>query len=105
MIPIAEEVAIGMSGQREPEREGSTTTRAAMVRQLEARLAGQLDDAALAAWAVYRFFAEGLGAEAFEPGAQAAIAAALDALMFGDDPSFRLDEEELRALIAQLGKL
>ena len=29
----------------------------------------------------------------------------LDALMFGDDPGFRLDEEELRALVAQLGTL
>jgi hypothetical protein len=29
----------------------------------------------------------------------------LDALMFGDDPSFRLDEEELRALVAQLKKV
>ena len=34
-----------------------------------------------------------------------AIAEALDMLMFGDEPGFRLDEEELRTLIAQLGKL
>jgi hypothetical protein len=73
--------------------------------QIEARLAGQLTDAALAAWAFDRFYAEELGAEEFEDGAESAIADVLDALMFGDHPGFRLDEEELRALIAQLGKL
>jgi hypothetical protein len=73
--------------------------------QIEARLAGQLTDKALAAWAFDRFYAEELGNEAYEAGAEVAIADALDALMFGDDPGFRLDEEELRALAAQLGTL
>lgn len=78
------------------------TTRDAVAAQLEACLAGAIGDAALAAWAFERFYAEELGSEQYEAGAEAAIADVLDALMFGDDPSFRLDQEELRALIAQL---
>lgn len=78
-------------------------TRAAVAERIEARLAGRLDDAALAAWAFDRFYAEEMGEEEYEPGAEAAIADTLDALMFDDDPGFRLEEEELRALIAQLG--
>ena len=76
-----------------------------MVARIEARLAGELDDAALAAWAFNRFYAQELGEEEYEPGAESRIADALDALMFDDDPGFRHDEEELRALIAQLGTL
>lgn len=81
------------------------TTRAMIVARIEARFSGQLSDAALAAWAFDRFYAEELGSETYEAGAEEVIADALDALMFGDDPSFRLDEEELRALAAQLGML
>jgi hypothetical protein len=77
--------------------------RAAVIQQITARLDGQLSDAALAAWAFDRFYAEELGTEEYEPGAGQLIADALDVLMFDDDPVFRLDEEELRALIAQLG--
>jgi hypothetical protein len=84
---------------------GPVTTRAAIVARIEARISGQLSDNALAAWAFDRFYAEELGSEAYEAGAEEAIADVLDALMFGDDPGFRLDEEELRALIAQLGTL
>ena len=80
-------------------------TRAAVIAQIEARLAGRLDDAALAAWAFDRFYAEELGTEHYESGAEPAIADALDALMFDDDPGFRLEEGELRALVAQLGKV
>ena len=80
-------------------------TRAAIAARIAARLSGQLSDMALAAWAFDRFYAEELGSEAYEAGAEAAIADALDVLMFGDDPGFRLDEEELRALAAQLGTL
>jgi hypothetical protein len=81
------------------------TTRATIVKRIGARLSGQLTDTALAAWAFDRFYAEELGSEAYEAGAEAAITDVLDALMFVDDPGFRLDEEELRALIAQLGTL
>lgn len=95
-----------MAHQREstPERD-NVITRTALARQIQARLAGRLDDAALAAWAFDRFYAEELGSEAYESGAEAAIADTLDALMFDDDPSFRLDEAELRALLARLGML
>jgi hypothetical protein len=82
-----------------------STTRAAIVAQIEARLEGQLTDAALAAWAFDRFYAEELGNEEFEDGTEPAIADVLDALMFADHPGFRLEEEQLRTLIAQLGKL
>jgi hypothetical protein len=77
--------------------------RAAVVAQIEERIAGRIDDEALAAWAFDRFYAVELGQEQYEPGAELAIANALDALMFDDDPDFRLGMEELRALIAQLG--
>ena len=81
------------------------TTRATIVKRIEARLSGQLTVTALAAWAFDRFYAEELGSEAYEAGAEVAITDVLDALMFVDDPGFRLDEEELRALVAQLGTL
>lgn len=81
------------------------TTRASIVKRIEARLSGQLADKALAAWAFDRFYAEELGNETYEAGAEVAITDVLDALMFADDPGFRLDEEELRALVAQLGTL
>lgn len=77
-------------------------TRALVAQQIAARLAGTLDDAGLAAWAFDRFYGQELGTVTFEPGAEDAVADALDALMFGDEPSFRLDEEELRELIARL---
>ena len=83
----------------------ATIRRADVVRQIEARLSGAVDDAALAAWAFDRFYAEELGEAEYEEGGEAAIADVLDALMFGDDPNFRLDEEELRALAAQLSKV
>ena len=81
------------------------TTRAMVVTRIAARLAGQLTDKALAAWAFDRFYAEELGSETYEAGAEETITDVLDALMFGDDPGFPLDEEELRALVAQLGTL
>ena len=80
-------------------------TRAAVVAQIQDRLAGRLDDAALAAWAFDRFYAQELGQEDYEAGAEPIIADALDALMFDDDPGFRLDQEELRELIARLSTL
>lgn len=78
-------------------------TRAALIERIGARLDGRLEAGALAAWAFDRFYAEELGSERYEPGAEAAIADALDALMFDDDPNFQLDEEELRTLLARLG--
>jgi hypothetical protein len=83
----------------------TVTTRAAIIARIEARLSGQLTDKALAAWAFDRFYAEELGNETYEANAEDAITDVLDALMFGDEPGFRLDEEELRALAAQLGTL
>jgi hypothetical protein len=81
------------------------TTRAMIIACIEARLSGQFSDTALAAWAFDRFYAEELGSEAYEAGAEVAMIDVLDALMFADDPGFRLNEEELRALVAQLGTL
>jgi len=101
-----QETIIGMSQLPQPElSRNSVITRAMITARIEARLSGQLTDAALAAWAFDRFYAEELGSEAYEAGAEATIPDVLDALMFGDEPGFRLDEEELRALIAQLGTL
>ena len=94
------------------ERHGATTqersnilSRHAVIAQIEARLTSQLDDAALATWAFDHFYAQELGQEQYEVGAESAIADSLDALMFGDDPGFQLSEEELRALVARLASL
>ena len=91
--------------EHQPARQPSVVTRAAVIAQIEDRLAGQLDDSALAAWAFDRFYAQELGQEDYEAGAEPAITDALDALMFDDAPGFQLNQEELRALIAQLSTL
>jgi hypothetical protein len=88
-----------------PVRQTNTLTRATVIAQIEAHLAGRIDDSALAAWAFDRFYAQELGQEDYEAGAEPAIADTLDALMFDDDPGFRLAQEELRALIARLETL
>lgn len=80
-------------------------TRSAVIAKIEARLAGQLSDAALATWAFDRFYAIELENEVYEEGMEDQIADVLDTLMFDDDPSFQLDEEELRGLITQLAKV
>ncbi|KAB8140421.1 hypothetical protein F8S13_23390 [Chloroflexia bacterium SDU3-3] len=76
--------------------------RSEVIERIEARLAGQLAQSALAGWAFDRFYAEELGNEVYEPGAEGALADALDALMFCDDPGFGLDTSELAALIQNL---
>lgn len=78
------------------------TTRADLIAQIQARLDGRISDAALAQWAFDRFYAEEIGAEDFEANAEPAIAEVLDALMFGDEPEFRMDEAQLHDLLAQL---
>ena len=92
-----------MLGRERMTERNTTITRAALAHQIEARLIGTLGEAALAAWAFDRFYAEELGTERYEAGAEAVIADVLDALMFDDDPSFRLGETELRGLLAHLG--
>ena len=87
------------------EERSNILSRDAVIARIEARLASQMEDAALAAWAFDRFYAQELGQEQYEVGAESAIADSLDALMFGDDPGFRLTEEELRALVARLASL
>jgi len=86
----------------QPKGQHAILTRAAISARIAERLAGQLDDAALAAWAFDRFYGEELGQVQYEASAEQQIAETLDRLMFGDDPGFRLTEEELRTLIAQL---
>lgn len=78
------------------------TTRADIIARIEARLNQQISDEALAQWAFSRFYAEEIGAEDYEAGVEPLVAEVLDTLMFGDDPSFRLNEEELRDLLARL---
>ena len=87
------------------EERSNILSREAVSARIEARLASQMDDATLAAWAFDHFYAQELGQEQYEVGAESAIADSLDALMFGDDPGFRLNEEELRALVARLASL
>jgi hypothetical protein len=81
---------------------GKILTRTAVVERIGQRLAGGLGDAALAAWAFESFYAVEAGAAALEIGSEQLLGDALDALMFGDDPAFQLNEEELRALAERL---
>jgi hypothetical protein len=77
-------------------------TRDVVAGQIRERLAGRLDDTALAAWAFDRFYLleMALGEDADSDGSL--LVQALDTLMFADDPHWRLTEEELIALLAQL---
>ena len=93
------------STQHASGEEVTVTTRADIREQIHARLEGKISEAALAKWAFDRFYAEEIGDEHFEAGAEPVIADALDALMFGDDPDFRLDEAQFHALLAQLREL
>jgi hypothetical protein len=80
-------------------------TRADVIAQIEARIAGTINQQQLAKWAFDRFYAYELDEEAFEEGAEDDINDVLDELMFDDDPNFELDVEELRDLISQLAEL
>jgi hypothetical protein len=104
MSNVSEPVLAAQTGrlQNDDDQLSVVLTRAQVVKQIEARLSDVIDDEALAAWAFDRFYAEEMGSIDFEPEAEPAIADALDELMFGDDPSFRLDERELQNLVARL---
>ncbi|MEN9935763.1 MAG: hypothetical protein RLZZ387_2342 [Chloroflexota bacterium] len=78
-------------------------TRVSLVQHIGERLAGHISEMALAKWAFDCFYAAELGEVTLEEGAEEQIEETLDALMFSDEPDFRLSEEALRALIAQLG--
>ncbi len=77
-------------------------TRDMLAEQIEARLSGAITDETLAAWAFDRFYAVELGLAQLETGAEEPVAAVLDTLMFADHAAFRLEEEALRSLVAQL---
>jgi hypothetical protein len=76
-----------------------------IITKINERLSGALSDAALAAWAFNLFYAIDQGQEMIGDGETAAVADALDALMFADDTSFALDEADLRRLIARIEEL
>jgi hypothetical protein len=82
-------------------------TRAAVAQQIAERLAGRLTDTALAKWAFDSFYVVELAEDDLEDDAprletDALLAEALDALMFGDDPDFRLSEAALHELATRL---
>lgn len=77
-------------------------TRQTVIDQIESRLRGALNDSALAAWAFDRFYELELATVQCETGAEAVIVDILDRLMFIDDATFRLEDEELRGLVARL---
>lgn len=78
-------------------------TKAELIGQIQARLAGRQSEAELAAWAFDRFYACELGNEMLDPLDSGQITAVLDDLMFAtDDPHFALNDESLRALVKQL---
>jgi hypothetical protein len=76
--------------------------RSAVIAKLEDRLAGRIDDAGLAAWAFDAYYAIEQAELEVEAADAEPIAEALDDLMFADEPSFALDEADLRRLIARL---
>jgi hypothetical protein len=73
-----------------------------VVAQIEARLVGQLSDAALADWAFDQFYALELGLRRLPAADEDVLREALDTLMFADMADFHLSEAELRALAARL---
>ena len=77
-------------------------SRSAVIARLEDRLVGRIDDRELAAWAFDSYYALEQGTLTVDPGEVEPIADVLDDLMFADDPSFALDEADLRRLIARL---
>lgn len=66
---------------------------------------GTITDAALAAWALDRFYASDQGFECFDPAHEAMIAEVIDDLMFADETAFQLDPEAIQGLIARLRSL
>lgn len=93
-----------MAATRNLQPESGLLTREIVIERIEARLVGELSDAAMAAWAFDRFYAQELGVTRFEAGAEELIADILDILMFADEGAFRLKDEELRSLAARLRK-
>ncbi|GAB4436174.1 MAG: hypothetical protein OHK0015_27730 [Chloroflexi bacterium OHK40] len=73
-----------------------------VIATLEDRLAGRISDGALAAWAFDLFYRVEQGQATVPPEDADAIAEALDAMMFADDPGFALAEADLRRLIDRL---
>lgn len=76
--------------------------RSDVIAKLEDRLAGLTDDRGLAAWAFDSYYAIEQGSLTVDAADADPIAEALDDLMFADEPSFALDEADLRRLIARL---
>lgn len=76
--------------------------RSAVITKLEEGLTGTIDAGGLAAWAFDCYYAIEQGQLRVEPADTDLIAAILDELMFADEPSFALDEADLRRLIARL---
>jgi hypothetical protein len=76
--------------------------RSAVIAKLEDRLAGRVDDAWIANWAFDTYYAIEQAQLEVEAADAEPIAEALDDLMFADEPSFALDEADLRRLIARL---
>lgn len=81
---------------------GDVIMRSMVVAQIDARLAGTIGDKELAAWAFDHFYAEETGNIDYEVGSEPLLASVLDSLMFGDDPHFRLSENELLDLRTRL---
>jgi len=79
--------------------------RSATIAQIEQHLAGAIDAAALAAWAFNQFYAIEQAEDDLPPAETECIMDVLDALMFGDDPRFALDRNDLQRLITQLQSL
>lgn len=76
--------------------------RSDVITKLEDRLAGRIGAGELAAWAFDLFYEIDQGQREVADGDADALAAALDELMFADDESFALDDEELRRLLERL---
>lgn len=76
--------------------------RSDVIARLEERLDGRISAERLAMWAFDLFYAVEQGEQSVAESDADAIAEVLDDLMFADDPSFALDEADLRRLLARL---
>jgi hypothetical protein len=76
-----------------------------LITQIERRLANEISNEALAAWAFDRFYELELSEDDPAEAEDGPIGEILDELMFADEPDFALSEVDLQRLLTRLRQL
>lgn len=92
-------------GRYSVERERYVLTAAHLADKIDELRQGRINEQALAAWALDRFYAVDQGDECFDPLHEDVIVEVIDDLMFVDETAFKLDAEALQGLVARLRSL